>query len=49
MNNQTKKECCKGCQNGKPGENPACQAKLMVESMRNAQKLRQFKTYEDES
>jgi len=34
MNNQSKNECCNGCQNGKPGGNPTCQAKFMVKRMK---------------
>jgi len=34
MDNKPKKKCCNGCQNGKTGSNPSCQAKLMVEAMK---------------
>ncbi len=34
MKNQHKSDCCNGCQNGKPGGNLTCQAKLMVEKMK---------------
>ena len=34
MENQHKNNCCSGCQNGKPGGNPTCQVKLMVEKMK---------------
>lgn len=34
MENQNKSDCCNGCQNGKPGGNPTCQVKLMVEKMK---------------
>lgn len=36
MNGQPKKDCCNGCQNGQPGGNASCQAKLMVEAIHKA-------------
>ncbi len=28
-----KKDCCQGCKKGEPGQNKACQARLMVEKL----------------
>lgn len=33
MNEQPKDDCCKGCQNGQPGKNPSCQAKIMLQKI----------------
>jgi len=34
MTNQTKNDCCNGCQLGKPGTNPVCKTKLMIDKMK---------------
>jgi hypothetical protein len=51
MNKLEKKDCCKGCENGKPGGNPACKAKLMVEAIRKAKEEKELhlktETYEN--
>ena len=36
MSQKTKNECCNGCKNGKPGQNPSCQAKLMIDAIHKA-------------
>lgn len=43
MIKQSKKECCKGCQNGKPGGNPSCKAKLMVEAINKIHEEKELK------
>lgn len=35
MKEHTKDNCCKGCQNGQPGTNAACQAKLLMERLQD--------------
>lgn len=51
MNEQPKKDCCNGCQNGKQGTNSACKAKLMVEAISKAREQKElqlkFESYED--
>lgn len=44
MSNQPKKECCNGCQNGQPGGNASCQAKLMVKAIHKAKEERVLET-----
>ncbi|MFC4635004.1 hypothetical protein ACFO3O_13870 [Dokdonia ponticola] len=33
MKESEKKKCCQGCKNGQPGQNKACQAKLLMEQL----------------
>jgi hypothetical protein len=33
--NTEKKKCCKDCKSGKPGRNESCEAKLLLEQIRN--------------
>ena len=51
MKSETTKDCCKGCENGKPGGNPACKAKLMVEAIKKAKEEKELQlkteTYEN--
>ncbi|WP_197022144.1 hypothetical protein [Sediminibacter sp. Hel_I_10] len=44
MKDQTQKKCCKGCQNGHPGENPSCKAKQMLNKLRTSQEVQKNET-----
>jgi len=39
MNELKNKKCCQGCKNGQPGRNPRCQAKLLMENVKQQQEL----------
>ncbi|WP_303687795.1 hypothetical protein [Nonlabens dokdonensis] len=39
MKSKEKDDCCNGCQNGQPGKNPSCQAKLMIEELNRKKEL----------
>lgn len=43
MNKQSQKECCKGCQSGKPDGNPSCKAKLMAEAINKIHEEKELK------